>query len=217
MVLKIWSDVISGPCRTILFILKKLKLEYEIVDVQIIKDTRTEEFKKINPAQVVPVVEVDGEKLYESASIARYLLDVNEGDEALLPRSDLLARAKVDAILDWVNTTGRPQLINAAFVIKLNPTIGKPEATEEEVKLHTANAHMTFKTIDETVKEKGGFLAGDHMTIADVQAYNMCGVGNGILQIDTSEYEGYEKWFKAMGEDEVLAELDEGMKKRLEG
>ena len=174
------------------------------------------QFKKINPQQVVPVIEHDGEKITESATIARYLFDVFEGVEKLLPRSDLKQRARVDSYLDWCNTTARPNLIGAVMKLKINPKLGEPEPTEEETKTHMENAYKIVSEINDQVAEAGGFLTGDHMSIADVQIYNICSLSRPVLELDTAKYEAFDKWMAAIAQDEVIQELDAGMLKRLE-
>ena len=64
----------------------------------------------MNPNGTIPTLHHGDLKIYESSTALRYILDVFEGDEALLPRADLRARAKVDYWIDWNNTTGRPAI-----------------------------------------------------------------------------------------------------------
>ena len=73
MVLKFWCDPVSQPCRTILYILKRYQIEHQYNFIALFKDTRSENFKKnVNPKGTVPVIEHDGQKIYESATQARY-------------------------------------------------------------------------------------------------------------------------------------------------
>ena len=73
MVLKFWCDPVSQPWRTIYYIIKKCKIEHQYFYIQLFKDTRSEEYKKnVNPKGTVPVIEHDGQKIFESATQARY-------------------------------------------------------------------------------------------------------------------------------------------------
>ena len=72
MSVKFWSDGASQPCRTIYYILKRFNIEHEYVHVTLFTETRSEEFKKnVNPKGLVPVIEHEGQKIFESASQAR--------------------------------------------------------------------------------------------------------------------------------------------------
>ena len=111
MTLKLWWNPFSQPSRAVKFVLNKLKIEHEVFEVAVVKDTRTVEFKaNINPNGTVPTIHDGDLQIYESATAIRYLLDTYKGDEILLPRTDLKERAKVDYWLDWNNTTGRPAI-----------------------------------------------------------------------------------------------------------
>ena len=144
-------------------------------------------------------------------------MDVFEGDEKLLPRSDLKQRARIDSYLDWYNTTAKPNIAGALLKIKITPRLGGPEPTEEETKTHMSNVYKIVSEINDQVSKTGGFLTGDHMTIADVQIYNLCSLSKPRLELDTTKYEAFDKWMAAIAQDEVIQELDAGMFKRIEG
>ena len=216
MSVKYWGDPVSQPCRTIEFILRKLNIEHENNHTVLFKDTRSEEFKKVNPRGKVPVIEHDGTKFFESASMARYLLDVFEGPETLLPRADLKARAEVDALLDWNATTARPGITNGALAkIVLGPTFfGAPKPTEEETKTVMDGLYAVLDEIEERTG-KHQYLASDDLSIADVQVYNEYVLAHTMLKFDTEKYPNTVAWASRLAEDPIVKELDEAMNKRL--
>ena len=72
MSVKLWSDAASQPCRTIYYILKKCNIDHEYIHTELFKTTRSEEYKKnVNPKGTVPVIEHEGQKIFESATQAR--------------------------------------------------------------------------------------------------------------------------------------------------
>jgi glutathione S-transferase len=67
--------------------------------------TRTPEFLAMNPCHCCPTLELenDGNAIWESNAILRYLCVTQEGGEELYP-ADPVARAKIDMVLDWRQT-----------------------------------------------------------------------------------------------------------------
>jgi len=206
MSLKFWYDPISEPSRTVMFILKKLNVEHEAILAQVVKDTRSEDFKKnVNPAGVVPVIEHDGTKIYESACICRFLLDTYDPNETLLPRSDLKKRAAVDYWLDWRNTSYRPHSQEAIDRIFVDGKMLKMEPpTEEEQKVMIGKMEKAIETVEAAVTDKP-YLTGDELTIADVYLYTEIIEGHHLL--NTHLGEKTKEWTDRVNEDEVVKEL----------
>lgn len=73
----------------------------------------TPEYLAMNPNGLVPVVLVDGQALWESAAIVRYL-GCAHGDERFWPR-DPLVRARLDMWAEWIKTTFAPTLLTGIF------------------------------------------------------------------------------------------------------
>ena len=216
MSIKYWGDPISQPCRTIEYILRKTGIDYENNLVLLFKETRGEDYKKIHPKGMIPLIEHDGTKIFESNTQSRYLLDTFEGSEELLPRTDLKSRAKIDALLDWNGNTVRPALTGGLRVIVLNHKfLGGPEPSEEEIKEAMNGMNKIFDEI-ESLTGKNDFLSGDKMSIADVQTYNEVFLAQKILSLTWEKYPNLEKWAKRMVEDPIIKDLDGEMEKRLE-
>ena len=75
MALKLYANYLSQPSRAVLFFLLENSIPFEFKNVDMAKqEQRKEEFLKINPNGLVPViVEDDGFALYESHAILSYL------------------------------------------------------------------------------------------------------------------------------------------------
>lgn len=118
--LKYWGVNSSQPCRTILYVLRTLKLDYEHNEVRPRVDTRAEWFKRdINRYGKIPVIEHNGVKMFESSAISRYLLTLYDTNNILYPK-DLIQRQKVDSMLDINATMYRPVFMSAYWELKLN-------------------------------------------------------------------------------------------------
>jgi maleylacetoacetate isomerase len=69
-------------------------IPYEYKAINLLKGEQfTEEFTKLNPLQLVPVLEIDGVKLVDSVAILQYLLQSSKSlfNDALTPLEPLLA------------------------------------------------------------------------------------------------------------------------------
>ena len=166
MSLKLHADVLSQPCRSVLYVLKKLSIEHEYIHVEIPTGTRSEEFKKnVNPKGQVPVLEVGDVKITESGPIIRYLLDTYDKEEVLLPRTDKLARAKVEEVQDVCSTSIRPSFAKAFIAIVMKPKhFGGESPSEEETKELMGEVHGTLKKLDHLLEGKQ-FFTGENLTI----------------------------------------------------
>jgi hypothetical protein len=77
-----------------LYVLEELGVDYEFCFVDLAKgENRTDSFRRKTPAGRVPVLEHDGEFLFESGAICRYVAGVEHSP--LFP-ADKLERARVD-------------------------------------------------------------------------------------------------------------------------
>lgn len=103
----------SPPARTVLMTIRNLGLDVELKHVDFSKgDNKTDEYKKINPLNQVPVlVEEDGFVLTESRAISAYLVNSRNSESDLYPK-DPLKRAIVDQRLYYDATVVFPSHID---------------------------------------------------------------------------------------------------------
>ena len=212
----LYWDPISQGSRAVKYTLQALKLKVNYVRKSIIKDTRTEEFKKeINPLGTVPVIEHDGVFIQESASIIKYLCNAFKSKNSLYPRKDLKARAKVDMWFDWCGNTGRPAFTPAFFEIVVVPTmLGGDPPTDEKKKELMDKYYETMEYLDSQLKSSK-YLTGSTQTIADVQVFNEVFESKTILKLDLSKYSNVTKWLKRIEKDKKLTNLNEELMERL--
>ena len=133
--LHLYYDPISQPCRTVLNIFKIANVEFKHHIINIFKgEQHKADFKKLNPLMKVPVLVVGKDVVInDSAAIIRYICDSFKVREAILPRSDLIARAKVDALIDYNASTVRTAL-NETYIVQtiILPKIFKVPAPRME-------------------------------------------------------------------------------------
>lgn len=146
------------------YVLEELGVEYEFVFVDLMKlENRTEEFRAMTPAGKVPVLEHDGEFLFESGPICRYVASV---EKSPLYPADKLQRARVDQWMTfWTCHPGR-WLTNLYFekIIKSAAGLGEPDEARcaESVKL----AGQQLKVVERWLANTG-WLANGALSIAE--------------------------------------------------
>jgi len=123
-----------------------------------IGEHKTEEFKKLNPLQKIPVLVDKGIILRESMVICRYLANSRNVAEQWYPK-DAVKRALVDLGLEyWSQNLGR------FFAITLQ-SVGKNDLTKERA---IENIHAAIKDLEEFFLKNSKFIAGDQPTLADL-------------------------------------------------
>ena len=168
--LKIWGRATSSNVQAVMWTIAELGLEYKRYDVGFkFGGTDTPEFRAMNPNGLIPVVQDgdDGEPLFESAAICRYLA-ARYGSDQFWP-SDPVARAPIDKWAEWAKNTLAPALILPIFW----PMIRQHEADRDPQAIACAiGAFDRLLSIAEAELERHVFLAGDTFTLADIMFAN---------------------------------------------
>jgi len=147
------------------YVLEELGVDYEFVFVDLMKgENRSDPFRKMTPVGKVPVLEHNGNFLFESGAICRYLANA---EQSVLYPADPMQRARVDQWMDFFSCHLGRWLSKMFFeqVIKQKAGLGEADmkACEEAEKY----AHEQFKMLDEWF-EHSAWLANDRLSIADL-------------------------------------------------
>ncbi|RBP08595.1 glutathione S-transferase [Roseiarcus fermentans] len=163
--LRIWGRRNSSNVQSVMWTVAELGLPYERYDFgHRFGGVDTPEFTAMNPNRTVPVLrDGDGEPLWESAAINRYLAS-RYGAAPFWPQ-DLAARAQVDKWAEWakVNVTGNFSAPVFAAIVRTPPSRRDPQAIARAIAeldgyLDIAERRLTALP----------YLAGDDFTLADV-------------------------------------------------
>jgi glutathione S-transferase len=151
----------SGNCYKVRLLLAELGLGYERVNVDIFGgDTLSDEFARLNPARMTPVLELDsGEPLPESNAILAYLA---EGTH-LLPDD---ARAQV---LRWLFYE-QAEVIPGIAGLRFRLVTGRLAADSADARGRRATGAAALAVLDDHLTEHP-FLAGERYSIADIAVY----------------------------------------------
>jgi glutathione S-transferase len=164
--LTVWGRKSSSNVQALMWCIGELGLSHERIDAGFkygINDTP--EFLAMNPNGTVPVLrEDDGEPLWETGAILRYLAD-RYGDDAFWPKEPQ-HRAQIDKWAEWAKINVASSFTGPIFwrVVRTAP------ALKDEKAIIAAVATLAAKLdIAESQFGRHRFLAGDNLTLADIQ------------------------------------------------
>jgi glutathione S-transferase len=184
MSVTLYGDRKSGNCLKVAWTLKKLKIPYSWVDVDILKgETRTPEFLRFNSAGQVPVIKLsDGRPLAQSNAIMTYLA---EGTD-LIP-GDRYDRARMYEWLYWEQYSHEPYIAVARFQMAY---LGRSRE-DLDPKLHERGA-AALRRMEEAFTGHRYLVAG-RLTLADIAlvAYTRMAHAGGF---DIADYPAVDGW-----------------------
>ncbi len=154
-------------------------------------------YSEINPNCLVPMLEDGDLKLTESSAILKYLAD-KIGSPAY-PK-DLKARAKVNELMDWINTNFyRDWGYNLCYP-QLFPHQKRrsDEAQTATLELGRDNSKRWLKILnDHWLAANKPYLCGDQITIADYFAIGIVTLGE-VIGVDFTPYPNVKAWVARM-------------------
>lgn len=162
----VWGRTTSSNVQTVMWALAELGIAHERIDAGgPFGGLDTPEFAEMNPNRLVPVLRDEGEYLWESASIVRYL-GARYGSEQFWP-ADPLKRAKLDQWGDWTKTTLVPAFLANLFLPMMRNKPG--ERDEAALAKGVANLAKVMRIFNKRLTE-GNYLGGDEPCFADIVA-----------------------------------------------
>ncbi|HRX73950.1 MAG: glutathione S-transferase family protein [Rhodobacteraceae bacterium] len=189
------ASITSRPVR--LFMAEK-GIEAEEVIVDLMTGAHHQEpFASFNPNRLVPVLEDGDLKLTESSAILKYLADKFDLPE--YPK-DLKARARVNEMMDWINTNFyRDWGYNLCYP-QLFPHHRRPTAEGQDVTVRWGSDKSKFwlqVLNDYWLGDGRTWLTGDQITIADYFAASVVALGD-MTRFDFSAYPNVSAWLSRM-------------------
>jgi glutathione S-transferase len=166
--LKVYYDLMSQPSRAVYLFLKVNNLPFVNKPVALRKGEHLEEeFKKINPFHLVPVIDDNGFKLTESVAILKYLADKYHVADHWYP-NDLQRRALVDKYMAWQHLNLR---LFGAMVFRtqvIDPRMtGQPVDTAKLAKFQS-ELETTLDKIERIFLLDTTYLCGNDISIGDL-------------------------------------------------
>jgi len=161
----VWGRETSINVQMVVWALTEIGLDYERVDVGgKFGGTDTEEYRRMNPNRLVPVLQDGDVTLWESAAIVRYL-GARYGDEGFWP-ADPGRRASLDKWAEWIKTTFGPAFLTGVFW----PLIGVTPDRRDLAAIAAAEQRLKglAAMLEERLAQSPACLGGDDVCFADI-------------------------------------------------
>ncbi|WP_287009136.1 glutathione S-transferase family protein [Alteromonas sp.] len=194
---KLYDFLPSGNCYKIRLLLNQLGIEYERVNVDLLKkESRTPEFLKINPNGRTPVLYHDGKYLAESNAILWYLA----ANTHFLPEGNY----EQALILQWMffeQYSHEPNIATPRYWVSI---LKAGDEYEEQMKVKLKLGYAALDVMEQHLANNRYFV-GNQYSIADIALYAYTHVaeeGN----FDLSGYRNINKWLKRIeGQENYLS------------
>ena len=196
--MKLYADPISTTCRPVLLFIADSGAPVEFHLVELMKGAHMQpEFIAINPSHAVPVLQDDEMVLTESSAILKYLAD--KFDSPLYPK-DLKKRAKVNSMMDWLNT-GLYRDFGYGFCYpQLFPHFKHENEVAQTATINAGRerAKKWLNILDkDLIGPKNNYLVGNELTIADYFGVGLFSLAD-LLRCDLSPWPNVQRWLKTM-------------------
>lgn len=159
--IKLYDAEISGNCYKIRLILSLLKLEHELVPIDLKNgEQKSPAFLKLNPLGQVPVL-TDGDVVIRDAqAILVYLARRYGGDDWLPSEPEQMGK-----VMQWLSTAAN-EISNSLAPLRQHYLLNKP------VNLELANktAYQVLQILDEHLQQRD-WLECNYLTIADLACF----------------------------------------------
>ncbi len=187
-------SVFSRPIR--LFVAESgLKIQQQVVDLAA-GEHRGAEYTQRNPSQLVPMLEENDFRLTESAAILKYLAD--KTNSPAYP-SDPVRRAKIDEMMDWLNTQFYRDWGFNLCLPQIFPHHKRrsEEAHAGAIEWGQQNSRRWLQVLNDHWIGENDFLVGNRITIADYFGIALVTLGEAI-HTDFSKYPNVARWIGNM-------------------
>lgn len=179
----------SPPCRGTWLVIQNLGLKCEFKQLNLsAKEQYEPEFLKLNPMHCIPTM-IDHDTntvLWESRAISTFLCNSKFPATPLYP-TDPVCRALVDQRL-YFDATFLHQRLRAIT----RPIIYEGVTCISEQKMK--DIHEAFGYLDKFL-ERSKFVAGDHLTVADLHILAMVATAN-HLDARLEDYSNLDEWYQ---------------------
>jgi len=196
--MKLYMHPVSMTSRPVrLFIAESgIDVDEQVVDL-FTGEHYKEPYASLNPNRMVPMLEDGDLRLTESSAILKYLAD-KVGSPAY-PK-DLKQRAKVNEMMDWLNTNFYREYAYNLIYPQLFPHMKRPNEDVQKATLEwgkeRAKGWLQILN-DHWIGPKNQYLCGNQITIADYLGAAFVTLGE-IVRCDFSPYPNVQRWLGNM-------------------
>ncbi|HET7848556.1 MAG TPA: glutathione S-transferase family protein [Pseudolabrys sp.] len=196
--MKLYMHPLSTTCRPILLFIAESQIPVEEALVDLMTGEHMQPpYAGINPNCLVPMLEDGDLRLTESSAILKYLAD-KTGSPAY-PK-ELKARAKVNEMMDWINTNFYREWGYNLCYPQLFPNFRRRSEEAQAATLEWGNEQSKrwLKVLnDHWIGPRKRYLCGDEITIADYFGAGIVSLGEAI-GVDFAPYANVKRWLETM-------------------
>lgn len=197
MALKIYYHPASTTSRPLMLFAREQKIDAEFVLVDLFTgEHMKEDYAQKNPNRLVPMLEDGDFRLTESSAILKYIADLS-GSPAY-PK-DLKRRAKVNEMMDWINTQVCRDFAYGFVYPQILPFHEREDAKVQAATLawNGERARKWLQVLDQNLLAGNKYLCGDELTIADY--FGACYIALGeITRCDFAAFPNVAAWLGRM-------------------
>ena len=196
--MKLYMHPVSTATRPVRLLIAEngIKCDEEMVDI--LKGAHYQEpYASLNPNRLVPMLEDGDLRLTESSAILKYLAD--KYDLPSYPK-DLKKRAKVNEVMDWLNTQFYRDFGYGLIYPQLFPDHKRrsDEAHAGAIAWGQQGAKNWLQILnDHWIGPKNKYLCGDELSIADYFGAAVVSIGD-LIGCDLSAYPNIKRWLDNM-------------------
>ncbi|XP_050557506.1 uncharacterized protein LOC118261723 [Spodoptera frugiperda] len=201
MVVKLYTYEMSPSVRACMMACEIFNVPFEKVPIDLqAGEHLTPEFLKKNPLHQVPVMEDGDLTIHDSHAILPYLADTFGKDDSWYPK-DVKKRALVNQklIFNAVIVFARARNITYHIVLRGKTTI------EQELIDDVTEAYGFIETFLSSTK----YIAGDHITIADIAILAVMTSITQIVKLDAQKFPKTSAWLENLKKQPYYKKYDE--------
>uniref|UniRef100_H9GJT1 glutathione transferase n=1 Tax=Anolis carolinensis TaxID=28377 RepID=H9GJT1_ANOCA len=170
MVLELYLDLLSQPCRAVYLFAKKNNIPFMMKSIEMLKgQVFSEEFNKINILRKVPVLKDGDFTLEESTAILLYLTRKYNTPSHWYP-PDMKKRARVDEFLAWQHSNLRPCASKILWLRVVIPLFLGQQVPSEKVQDALEELNIALQKLEEKFLQDRPFMIGNEISLADLVA-----------------------------------------------
>jgi glutathione S-transferase len=196
--MKLYMHPASTATRPVRLFLAENNIPCEDVMVDILKGAHYQEpYASINPNKLVPMLEDGDLRLTEGSAILKYLADKH--DLPSYPK-DLKKRAKVNEMMDWLNTQFYRDFGYGLVYPQIFPHHKRrsDEAHGGAIAWGQEGAKRWLQVLnDYWIGPKKAYLCGNEITIADYFGAGLVSIGE-LVGIDFAAFPNIQRWLGNM-------------------
>lgn len=172
------------------------EIEFQVVDL-FTGEHMKPPYSEMNPSCLVPMLEDGDFRLTESSTILKYLAE--KKGSASYPK-DLRERARVNEMMDWLNTNFYRDFAYGLVYPQTFPTHKRrsEEAQAATLAWGKEKSQGWLRILDANlIGPKKAYLCGDRITVADYLGAEMVGLGE-LIGCNFAPYPNVSRWLDGM-------------------